>query len=88
VCGASRTPTCHEFKTWRGSFNALSAAALFGAATPLAEALLGSMSPFLLAGLFYLGSGVGLGVGIIARRPRRPAAEAPTRHRLQKAEVP
>ncbi|WP_028215471.1 DMT family transporter [Paraburkholderia mimosarum] len=67
---------------------ALSAAALFGAATPLAKALLGSMSPFMVAGLFYLGSGVGLGVGIIVRRFRRPAAQSATSHRLQKAEVP
>jgi len=51
---------------------ALTAAALFGAATPLAKALLGSMSPFMVAGLFYLGSGVGLGLGlgIIIRRLR------------------
>ena len=38
---------------------ALTAAALFGAATPLAKALIGAMSPFMVAGLFYLGSGVG-----------------------------
>lgn len=39
---------------------ALAAAALFGASTPLAKALLGQVSPWLLAGLLYLGSGVGL----------------------------
>lgn len=39
---------------------ALAAAALFGASTPLAKALLGQISPWLLAGLLYLGSGVGL----------------------------
>ncbi|MBN3732965.1 DMT family transporter [Burkholderia sp. Tr-20390] len=47
---------------------ALTAAALFGAATPLAKALIGAMSPFMVAGLFYLGSGVGLGIGILLRR--------------------
>ncbi|CAB3639715.1 DMT family transporter [Paraburkholderia phenoliruptrix] len=46
---------------------ALAAAALFGAATPLAKALLGAVSPFMLAGLFYLGSGVGLGLCIAWR---------------------
>lgn len=51
-------------------FTALAAAALFGAATPLAKALLGTMSPFMVAGLFYLGSGIGLGVGIVVRRLR------------------
>ncbi len=39
---------------------ALGAALLFGAGTPLAKLLLRDVSPWLLAGLFYLGSGVGL----------------------------
>lgn len=68
---------------------ALTAAALFGAATPLAKALLGAMSPFLVAGLFYLGSGLGLGVGILIRRLRRPAAApAGDGHTLTKSEIP
>lgn len=69
-------------------FVALAAAALFGAATPIAKALLGSMSPFMVAGLFYLGSGVGLGMGIVARRLRRADARASASHRIQKAELP
>ncbi|KVO02456.1 hypothetical protein WJ70_31560 [Burkholderia ubonensis] len=67
---------------------ALTAAALFGAATPLAKALLGAMSPFMVAGLFYLGSGIGLGAGIVIRRLRRPAAHADTGHALKKSELP
>ena len=39
---------------------ALSAAFLFGSGTPLAKWLLSSLNPWLLAGLLYLGSGVGL----------------------------
>jgi drug/metabolite transporter (DMT)-like permease len=39
---------------------ALLAAALFGASTPLAKLLLASVEPGMLAGLLYLGSGVGL----------------------------
>ena len=39
---------------------ALVAALLFGASTPLAKVLLGTMDPLLLAGLLYLGSGSGL----------------------------
>jgi drug/metabolite transporter (DMT)-like permease len=39
---------------------ALAAALLFGAGTPLAKMLLDSVSPWLLAGLLYMGSGVGL----------------------------
>ena len=69
-------------------FIALAAAALFGAATPLAKALLGSMSAFMVAGLFYLGSGVGLGIGIVARQISRSAAKPAARHRIQKSELP
>src|SRR3990172_3252213 len=39
---------------------ALGAALLFGAGTPLAKWLLDGTSPWMLAGLLYLGSGVGL----------------------------
>lgn len=39
---------------------ALGAAALFGASTPFAKQFVGDMSALLLAGLLYLGSGVGL----------------------------
>ena len=43
-----------------GVLAALGAALLFGAGTPLAKQLLGSVSPWMLAGLLYLGSGLGL----------------------------
>jgi drug/metabolite transporter (DMT)-like permease len=39
---------------------ALLAALLFGASTPLAKLLVGQITPILLAGLLYLGSGLGL----------------------------
>lgn len=39
---------------------ALAAAALFGASTPLAKTLIGAVDPWMLAALFYLGSGIGL----------------------------
>ena len=39
---------------------ALGAALLFGAGAPLAKSLLGPFSPWMLAGVLYLGSGVGL----------------------------
>ncbi|MEO7067585.1 MAG: EamA family transporter [Rhodanobacter sp.] len=41
---------------------AVGAALLFGASTPIAKQLLHDTSPILLAGLLYLGSGVGLGL--------------------------
>ncbi len=43
-----------------GVFAALGAAVLFGAGTPLAKLLIGEINPWLLAGLLYLGSGIGL----------------------------
>lgn len=39
---------------------ALGAAVLFGASTPAAKLLVGAVDPWMLAGLFYLGSGLGL----------------------------
>ena len=46
---------------WRpGILAALGAAVLFGLATPLAKRLLHSADPWLLAGLLYFGSGLGL----------------------------
>jgi drug/metabolite transporter (DMT)-like permease len=46
---------------------ALGAAALFGASTPLAKVLGLNVSPILLAGLLYLGSGLGLTVTRLIR---------------------
>ncbi len=44
----------------RYAFLALAAAALFGASTPFAKLLIGELPPLALAGLLYLGSGLGL----------------------------
>ena len=44
----------------RGVQAAVLSAALFGAGTPLAKLLLGTVNPWLLAGLLYCGSGIGL----------------------------
>jgi len=44
----------------KGILAALGSALLFGAGTPLAKILLTHVSPWLLAGLLYLGSGIGL----------------------------
>ncbi|MEY4138311.1 MAG: hypothetical protein RLZZ371_493 [Pseudomonadota bacterium] len=46
---------------------ALGAAALFGASTPFAKLLTGDMPPVLLAGLLYLGSGLGLTLARLVR---------------------
>ena len=51
----------------RRALPALAAALLFGASTPLAKRLGVELPPLLLAGLLYLGSGLGLGALILLR---------------------
>lgn len=50
-----------------GVMAALGAAALFGASVPFAKLLLGALSPWLLAGLLYLGAGIGLSLMRLTR---------------------
>ncbi len=73
-------------KSYTGPALAMASAALFGASTPLAKLLLGAgVDPWILAGLLYLGSGLGLGAIDLARRASgRPAGEA----RLRRADLP
>ena len=54
-----------------GVLSALSAGVLFGASTPLAKRLVHGIDPWMLAGLLYLGSGLGLGTYQLLRRLRR-----------------
>jgi drug/metabolite transporter (DMT)-like permease len=70
---------------WPGVPLALGAAVLFGASTPLSKLLMGSVDPWLLAGILYLGAGLGLGVVQYGRQLfRLPTAEAA----LQSADLP
>lgn len=63
-----------------GIIFALLSALLFGASTPLAKLLLGSVDPWMMAGLLYLGAGIGLAAIHISRAALRlPAVEAPLR---------
>jgi len=57
----------------RGVLASLAAALLFGAGTPLAKLLLAQASPWLLAALLYLGSGLGLALLRLLRRDRAAA---------------
>jgi len=64
----------------QGVTAALGAALLFGSGTPLAKLLLDAVSPWLLAGLLYLGSGFGLTLyRILTQSPavRLPRNEVP-----------
>lgn len=65
----------------RGGVLAIAAALLFGLSTPAAKAIVGNLHPLLLAGLLYLGSGVGLGLLILFDRHRRGV-------RLTRADLP
>lgn len=65
----------------RGAAFGLAAAALFGASTPVAKLLVPGSGPLMLAGLLYLGAGLGL----LAATPfRRRDAEAP----IQRSDLP
>jgi drug/metabolite transporter (DMT)-like permease len=65
---------------WPGVPLALGSAALFGASTPLAKALLGDVSPWMLAGLLYLSSGLGLlALRVLRDATGRRPIEAPLR---------
>lgn len=63
---------------------ALLAAILFGASTPMAKILLGQVAPATLAGLLYLGSGLGLGFWLLVRAKiaRHPGGASLTRSDL------
>ncbi len=70
---------------WPGVPLALASAILFGASAPFAKLLLGSTDPQLLAGLLYLGAGVGLAISQVARSLLgAEVSEAP----LRRADLP
>lgn len=70
----------HQGLGQAGVAAALSAALLFGAGIPFAKLLLHSLSPWLLAGLLYLGAGIGLTL-------QRRLNQAPPAH-FQKDQLP
>ncbi len=63
-------------------FYALASAALFGASTPLAKLLVGEVQPLALAGLLYLGSGIGLLAWFLLRKREERATN------LSRADLP
>src|SRR6478609_6148089 len=70
---------------WPGVPFALGSAILFGASAPLSKLLIGSIDPWLLAGILYLEAGAGFAI-VHWGRPiiGLPNQEAP----LQKADLP
>ena len=68
-----------------GILLALLSALLFGASTPFAKLLLGTVDPWMMAGLLYLGAGLGLAIFHLSRSLTGLAAvEAP----LRRADLP
>jgi drug/metabolite transporter (DMT)-like permease len=72
----------HRLAKMRGWIYGAASAALFGISTPLSKALLPAISPIMLAGLLYLGAGVGLTVVARFRRRPWPAFKTPDLVRL------
>src|SRR3981189_2392536 len=78
--GVCRPPRLHQLGLCmrrRAIAYALLSAALFGASTPFAKLLVGSVAPLALAGLLYLGSGLGLSACPEVRKSK--ATKLPTR---------
>ena len=71
----------------KGVIYALLAAALFGASTPFAKALIGQAAPVMLAGLLYLGSGLGL-LFWYTLRALAARGQQPTNARLTRQDLP
>ena len=58
----SQEPVYSHSHLWPGVALALGSAVLFGASAPLSKLLLGTVDPWVLAGVLYLGAGIGLAV--------------------------
>jgi drug/metabolite transporter (DMT)-like permease len=58
---------------------ALASAVFFGATPPLSKLLLNAVSPFMLAGLLYLGAGLGLAIYRFFRGIGNTGNQAPLR---------
>lgn len=70
---------------WPGVPFALGSAILFGAAAPLSKLLIGSVDPWLLAGILYLGAGIGL---FIVHRGRALVGLPSPEARMQRRDWP
>lgn len=71
---------------WKGVGFALLAAVLFGLSTPLAKSVSPHVEPVLLAGLLYLGSGIGLAAYSVVRFSRQQAG--PREAALRRVDAP
>src|SRR5262245_10588298 len=70
---------------WPGAPLALLSAMLFGASTPFAKLLIGRIDPWMLAGLLYAASGIGL-LALLA--VRRVLGSSPGEAPLRRGDLP
>jgi drug/metabolite transporter (DMT)-like permease len=82
--GRATATTAERTDSRTGVTFAVGSAVLFGASPPFAKLLLGQVEPVLLAGLLYLGSGVGLSIW----RPIRSWMGKAQEGRLKRADLP
>jgi len=78
-----RSRVTHKYA--RGAISGLASAVLFGLSAPIAKLLLPRASPWLLAGLLYLGAGLGLSIVRIVSRVRGNATSSDP---LRRADLP
>jgi len=71
-----------------GVVYALAAAALFGASTPFAKRVVGQIPPIILAGLLYLGSGIGLLTWLFLRRRFSVSVDGKSESFLTRKDLP
>lgn len=86
--GGKRTPALISVMSLKSASPVLVAALLFGASTPLAKVLIGDVAPLLLAGLLYLGSGLGLGAVLLLRRASASGALTSPLPKIPRAQWP
>lgn len=70
---------------WPGVPMALGSAALFGASTPASKYLLSTIDPWMLAGILYLGAGIGL---FLYRMARKLLAVTSSEASLSRPDIP
>ena len=70
---------------WPGVPLALGSAVLFGASAPVTKLLVGAIDPWLLAGVLYLGAGLGLGAILVVRAA---IGLGPSEAPLRRADLP
>ena len=81
-------PAAPASRLTHGIGAALGSALLFGVTTPIAKHLLSTVDPWLLAGLLYAGSGIGIGVLLLPRLSRARSHDSAVSLGMRRSEIP